>query len=132
MNEKLQDSQLRQLKQLLDTQYESLWKEIGAQLGESARERFLQVAGEAQDIEDRSFADLIGDLNVSMIDKHVQETRDINAALIRIGKGTYGICEDCGQHVDFERLLANPTARRCVRCQDVHEKTHAGGTHSRL
>ena len=106
MNDKLQDKQLRQLKQLLETRYESLWKEIGAELGESARERFLQVAGEAQDLEDSSFADLIGDLNVSMIDKHVQETRDINGALIRIGKGTYGICEDCGQHIDFDRLQA--------------------------
>ena len=47
MNDKLQDKQLRQLKQLLETRYESLWKEIGAELGESARERFLQVAGEA-------------------------------------------------------------------------------------
>ena len=132
MNDQLQDSQLQQLKQSLDARYESLWKEIGAELGESARERFQQVAGEAQDLEDSSFADLIGDLNVSMIDKHVQETRDINGALIRIGKGTYGICEDCGQHIDFDRLQAYPTALRCVRCQDVHEKTHADGSHSRL
>lgn len=132
MNDRLDDSQIRQLKRLLDDRYNKLWHDIGAELGESVKEHFLQIAGEAQDLEDRSFADLISDLNVSMMDKHVQETRDINAALIRINKGTYGICEGCGQYIDFDRLLAYPTANRCVRCQQAHEKTHAGGSHSRL
>jgi len=132
MNDRLDDSQTRQLKRLLDDRYTKLWHDIGTELGESVREHFLRVAGEAQDIEDRSFADLISDLNVSMLDKHVQETRDINDALIRVNKGTYGICEDCGQFIDFDRLLAYPTATRCVRCQQAHEKTHAGGDHYRL
>lgn len=132
MNDRLDDSQIQQLKRMLDDRYSELWNEIGAELDESARERFLQVAGEAQDLEDRSFADLISDLNVSMTDKHVQETRDVNDALIRINKGTFGICEGCGQTIDFDRLLAYPTAARCVRCQEVYEKTHLGGAHSRL
>lgn len=132
MNDRLDDSQIQQLKRLLDDRYNELWNEIGAELDDSVKERFLQVAGEAQDLEDRSFADLISDLNVSMMDKHVQETRDVNDALIRINKGTFGICEGCGQTIDFDRLLAYPTAIRCVDCQEAHEKTHADGTHARL
>jgi RNA polymerase-binding transcription factor DksA len=132
MNENLTDSQVRQLRQLLDDRFNTLWKEIGAELDESDQERFLQVAGEAQDLEDRSFADLISDLNITLIDKHVQETRDINDALIRINKGTIGHCGECGGYIDFERLLAYPTASRCLRCQQVYEKTHAGGDHSTL
>ena len=132
MNEHLKGSQVRQLKQLLDDRFNSLWKEIGAELDESDKERFQQVAGEAQDLEDRSFADLITDLNITMIDRHVQETRDINDALIRINKGTIGICSECGGHIDFERLLAYPTASRCLRCQQVYEKTHVGGEHPTL
>ena len=120
------------MKRLLDDRYQRLWHEIGAELGESVKERFLQVAGEAQDLEDRSFADLISDLNVSMIDKHVQETRDINDALIRINKGNFGICAGCGQFIDYDRLRACPTADRCLRCQQAHEKTHVGGSPSRL
>lgn len=132
MNERLKDSQVRQLRQLLDDRFDSLWKEIGAELSESDKERFLQIAGEAQDLEDRSFADLITDLNISMVDKHVQETRDINDALNRMHKGTYAICAECGERIDFERLLAYPTASRCVRCQQAYEKSHVGGTQSRL
>jgi len=132
MNEHLKDSQVRQLKQLLDDRFNSLWKEIGAELDESDKERLQQVAGEAQDLEDRSFADLITDLNITMIDRHVQETRDINDALIRINKGTIGICGECGEDIGFERLLAYPTASRCLRCQQVYEKTHVGGEHPTL
>lgn len=132
MNEPLDDNQLRQLKKLLDDRFEALWREIGEELSASDRERFLKVAGEAQDLEDRSFADLITDLNISLIDKHVQEARDINDALLRINKGTIRICGECGEDLDFERLLAYPTAIRCLRCQQAYEKTHVGGDHSRL
>ena len=132
MNERLKDSQVRQLKQLLDDRFENLWKEIGSELSEADKERFLQVAGEAQDLEDRSLGDLITDLNISIVDKHVQETRDINDALIRIHKGTIGICADCGGDIAFERLLAYPTASRCLRCQQAYEKSHVDGIHSRL
>jgi len=132
MNEGLQDSQIKQLKRLLDERYDELWDEVGQELGQSVKERFQQIAGEAQDLEDRSFADLITDLNVSIMDKHVQETRDVNDALVRIKKGTYGICEGCGEHIEFERLQVYPTATRCTRCQQAWEKSHAGGTHPRI
>lgn len=132
MNERLKDSQVRQLQQALDDRFNNLWKEIGVELSESDKERFLQVAGEAQDLEDRSFADLVTDLNITILDKHVQETRDINDALLRINKGTFGICSECGEYIDFERMTAYPTASRCVRCQQTYENSHAGGTHARL
>jgi len=42
-----------------------------------------------------------------------------------VDEGTIGICIDCGQDIGFERLLANPTARRCLICQEHREKTYA-------
>ncbi len=39
--------------------------------------------------------------------------RDINAALERIEKGTYGACEICGEEIDKDRLEANPAATTC-------------------
>ncbi|MEL5989837.1 TraR/DksA family transcriptional regulator [Microbacterium phosphatis] len=43
------------------------------------------------------------------------ELRDIDAALERIDAGTYGVCEVCGEAIPEGRLLARPTAARCVR-----------------
>jgi DnaK suppressor protein len=39
---------------------------------------------------------------------------EVEAALERVGTGTYGICEVCLQPIDVARLEARPTARTCV------------------
>lgn len=38
----------------------------------------------------------------------------IDGALERIDKGTYGICQECGQEIPFERLKALPEASVCA------------------
>lgn len=38
---------------------------------------------------------------------------DVNSALNKIEKGTYGVCEKKGEPISEERLKANPTARTC-------------------
>ena len=132
MNSQLSGTQIHQFKTLLEDQFNKLWEEIGSELNESDKEHFLQIAGEVQDLEDRSVADLFTDLNITLLDKHVQETRDISSALIRINKGTFGICSDCGNPIGYDRLMAYPTAKRCVHCQEVYENTHAGNLHPKL
>ena len=46
----------------------------------------------------------------------VQEIRQIQGALKRIAKGTYGVCAICGEDIDPTRLQALPTATRCISC----------------
>jgi len=41
---------------------------------------------------------------------------EIDRATERLGDGTYGLCERCGRSIAPERLLARPTAQRCVAC----------------
>ncbi|MBC2960223.1 TraR/DksA C4-type zinc finger protein [Nocardioides deserti] len=41
---------------------------------------------------------------------------EIEAALIRLDTGGYGICERCGRAIPAERLEVRPDARRCVAC----------------
>ena len=45
----------------------------------------------------------------------------IKHALKQMDDGTYGICERCGQEIDFARLEAQPYATRCISCQRVAE-----------
>jgi DnaK suppressor protein len=44
---------------------------------------------------------------------------DVKAALDKIKKGAYGICETCGKSIEKERLEANPSARTCLKCKDA-------------
>ncbi len=41
---------------------------------------------------------------------------EVEAAIDRLTKGTYGICERCGQPISPARLEAKPAARRCIAC----------------
>jgi DnaK suppressor protein len=43
-------------------------------------------------------------------------------ALAKIGDGTYGVCEGCGQPVGKARLLAFPRATLCVSCKQKEER----------
>jgi len=47
------------------------------------------------------------------------ETRlkEINLALEKIQKGSYGKCEKCGKEIDQERLKVYPAARFCLNCE---------------
>jgi len=45
----------------------------------------------------------------------------VEEALERQRAGTYGICENCGQPIDPERLRARPEATFCIDCQRDQE-----------
>lgn len=115
-------------------------RDRAAQLREEVqrtRERSLQetpasIADRARDSEDDSFADLIVHTNLAEMDRDVDELRMIDSALQRISAGTYGQCLDCGQPIVQARLDAEPTAERCVTCQELFEKTHASTRTPRL
>jgi DnaK suppressor protein len=53
--------------------------------------------------------------------RHSNEMRQIEQAFARMRLGTFGICIDCESAIDFPRLLAYPTALRCMTCQEAFE-----------
>ncbi len=45
--------------------------------------------------------------------------RDIEGALERLNKGSYGICKYCQKPIDERRLLARPMSSACVECKKL-------------
>jgi DnaK suppressor protein len=41
---------------------------------------------------------------------------------MRIEKGTYGICENCGRPIAEERLRAIPWTTLCIDCKRLEER----------
>jgi Prokaryotic dksA/traR C4-type zinc finger len=54
---------------------------------------------------------------------------EVEHALERVRRGCYGRCQRCGGCIDFERLLALPTAERCWPCQQSAEAEEAPRPH---
>jgi DnaK suppressor protein len=51
-----------------------------------------------------------------------QEISGIEHALEKFEKGTYGLCDNCGQPINPERLEALPQASLCVNCKALLSK----------
>src|SRR6476620_12381927 len=45
---------------------------------------------------------------------------EVDAALVRFNKGTFGLCEECHDPIEPERLIADPLMRVCLG--DLNDK----------
>lgn len=68
----------------------------------------------AEQVTQRENDDVLGAID----DEAKQTVRLIDAALLRIKDGTYGICSVCGEEIPVKRLEALPYATTCVKCAE--------------
>jgi len=122
----LSKTQLSELAGRLDQRYATLLEEVRDALEKSENQQYVELIDRVPaDIGDQSVGDALADLSLALIDRHIQEIRDIEATRARIKDGRFGICAGCGDEIGFERLLAYPTAKRCLACQQQRERTYA-------
>ena len=117
----LNRDQINAFRETLELRFRELREEIRQALLQSDEQSYIELAGRVHDMEEASVADLLVDVSLADIDRHVEEIRDIDAALGRIATGTYGVCSDCGEGIEVARLEAHPTAKRCRPCQVIQE-----------
>lgn len=118
--------QIEELKGRIARRRKALVAELQRDAGRAREESFGELAGTSPDLGDESVAALIADIDQSELTRDLQELRGLESARTRLAEGSYGVCADCGDDIGFGRLKAEPGALRCVACQTVHEKTHAG------
>lgn len=116
---------LKTLRDLLTHRQHELRAEVHA-AEQARREPGDAAAHEVADRKDEAAQRLIADVDGAQEQRDVDELAQVDAALQRLDKGTYGNCMDCGEPIALERLLVQPAAPRCVRCQEAHEHPHAG------
>jgi RNA polymerase-binding transcription factor DksA len=80
---------------------------------------------DGKDLGDHGRAATEADFNLSLSEKSHNTLRDIDDALHRIEKGTYGKCELTGELIPTARLVALPFARCTVQAQrDLERHSH--------
>ena len=75
------------------------------------------------DVIDQSVDDSAKSLNNRFISRKKLYLKKIENALSKIKDGTYGVCENCGDDIDFKRLEARPVATLCIFCKQEKEKS---------
>jgi RNA polymerase-binding transcription factor DksA len=86
-----------------------------------------QAGGSELTSNDQHPADLATDTferarDVSIAQRVEAEITDVDRALQRIERGTYGTCEACGRKIDAARLQVLPATRFCVEDQQRAER----------
>jgi RNA polymerase-binding transcription factor DksA len=56
------------------------------------------------------------ELSLSLLSNQEQALEEIDGALLRIGQGVFGQCEECRKAIARARLQALPYTRHCVAC----------------
>ena len=115
------DLQKESLKQLLLAQKVQLLDKMGQERGglnsraEAAAALASTEQSHAQNMTERDAA-------FALQEHDIEELEATELALLRITQGTYGLCLACETEIPITRLLAFPSAMRCIKCQTVLEK----------
>lgn len=118
-------SERDRLVRMLDERKTLLREEVRRGLARMGNERYVDLLSGTSDAGDESVATLLTDVTNAEVARDAAELRDIVTTEARMAAGTYGTCIDCGVPIPFERLAAYPTAKRCLRCQQIREATRA-------
>jgi len=103
-------------KKLLNEQLEELLNQADDTVSgmTDPKENFPDPTDRASLESDRNFMLRIRDREHKLIKK-------IKKALERIEKGTFGICESCGEEISVKRLKARPVTSHCIECKSKEE-----------
>ena len=119
----LTPSQKAELARTLAALDKQVRDDMRAALLQSGDQKYIDLAGMVHDLGDEAVANELIDLDDALIERHLQELREIEAAKRRLADGSTNRCIDCNDNIGYERLLAYPVAVRCIVCQGQHEKT---------
>jgi len=74
------------------------------------------------DLTDRATEEIARSFELRTRDRERKLINKINEALKRIDDGSYGYCEETGEHIGIKRLEARLIATLSLEAQEMHEK----------
>ncbi len=91
-----------------------------------ADEKSLDRAGAGLDSGEEAVNSVQEEFDHALHERYLAEFRQLEAAQARVASGEIDQCADCSGEIGAERLLAYPLAKRCIDCQERHEKASRG------
>ena len=110
------DDQLAQLKTAMQKRYLELQEEIRRELEHANSGRSIDLGESLSNIPD--------DIDTALVDRQIVEMRELEMSLKYLMELEVGDCIDCENEIGFDRLLAYPSAQRCIECQQRYEKAY--------
>ena len=93
-----------------------------AELAEVVRRREGIAIEKSPDAIDEVQRSTERELAIRNLDRESRLLRNVQAALSRIGDGSFGVCMHCEQEISPKRLAAVPWTPFCIRCQEAADR----------
>ena len=123
LSEKISEEERRiALRRSLIAKREQIVKEAKSEISKYIKGETRQLVDTALDDGDWSVVDLSEEISLRQLNAHKDTLQKIDEALLKLGEGTYGICEDCGEAISEKRLKILPFAIYCIDCQERREE----------
>ncbi len=114
----MKTTQIQQFKDRLESQREEAFRLLH-RVGDESRSLDSDVP---QDSGDQSINTVSKEFLFQQGSQRRGMVRRIEAALIRIERGTFGVCAECNEEISVRRLEALPWTDLCLHCQEQQEK----------
>ena len=124
---RLTTQQTQRLERDLLAQRNAVLNDAHEELTRATERSYEAIAGEVPDFGDQATAASLADYDDAIARRHIEVIKEIDDALDRMRTRRFGRCLECDSPLEYARLKAFPTARRCVACQNLHERTFADG-----
>lgn len=98
------------------------WREELLHDSEETLDNLKEGGMTVPDISDRASAEADKALELRTRDRMRKVISKIDVALGKIDDGTYGYCEETGEPIGLERLIARPIATLSIEAQERHER----------
>ncbi|MDD5454909.1 MAG: TraR/DksA C4-type zinc finger protein [Candidatus Ratteibacteria bacterium] len=113
-------------KQILIKEKERLFKDLDEKEKNNLGKSFKDISGEVSSHKIH-MADIASDnaeenTSLDLLSSEEKHLKQIQNALKRIEKKSYGICTKCGKEISMKRLKAVPFAELCLNCQQTEER----------
>ncbi len=112
------DERVERIRKTLLTLREDMLSDVRQKNAEAAELRDEGVP----DVADLGLTDQLSESLHLLSDGKREEVRRIDEAIERLEKGTYGVCLECGEEIEPERLQLRPHTRYCVACKEALER----------
>jgi DnaK suppressor protein len=110
------ETKIQQIKLKLLHQKEMLLNEAEEALNELPGQTIFPDLGDQASAEtDRNFM-------LRLRGREQRLLKKIDQALERVETGMFGICEDCGNEINIQRLEARPVTTMCIDCKTLQEE----------
>jgi DnaK suppressor protein len=113
----LKDSEIVELKSKLKNDLERIVSGF-----KEKKDEYREINKETKDEVDSANDNILVSTSFRFTNRENFYLKKIKKALKKIEEGEYGLCEDCGVEITYQRLKARPTSELCINCKEESER----------